>query len=58
MGGELLDVYRRHWPRIGAVIALALGGLTALEGGRLAKTRSPRQTRRPLAKHPPVAAAT
>jgi len=39
MGGGLLDVYRRQWPRVGAVVALALGGLTALAGGRLAKTR-------------------
>jgi hypothetical protein len=39
VGNGLLDVYRRQWPRIGAVLALALGGLTALTGGRLAKTR-------------------
>jgi hypothetical protein len=39
VGDGLLDVYRRQWPRIGAVLALALGGLTALTGGRLAKTR-------------------
>jgi hypothetical protein len=39
MGGGLLNVYRRQWPRIGAVIALALGGLTALAGGRMARTR-------------------
>jgi hypothetical protein len=35
----LLDVYRRQWPRIGAVIALALGGFTALASRRLTKTR-------------------
>jgi hypothetical protein len=40
MGDGLLDVYRRQWPRIGAVIALALGGLIALTGGRLSKTRA------------------
>ena len=39
MGGGLLDVYRRQWPRIGAVIALALGGFTALASRRLTKTR-------------------
>ena len=39
MGDGLLDVYRRQWPRVGAVLALALGGLIALIGGRLARTR-------------------
>ena len=34
-----MDVYRRQWPRIGAVIALALGGFTALASRRLTKTR-------------------
>jgi hypothetical protein len=34
-----LDVYRRQWPRIGAVFALALSGLLALFGGRLPQTR-------------------
>ncbi len=38
MGDGLLDVYRRQWPRIGAVIALALGGLITLASGRLSKT--------------------
>jgi hypothetical protein len=34
-----LDVYRGQWPRIGAVIALALGGLIALTSGRLSKIK-------------------
>jgi hypothetical protein len=39
VGDGLFDVYRRQWPRIGAVIALALGGLITLASGRLSKTR-------------------
>lgn len=39
MGDGLVDVYRRQWPRIGAVIALALGGVIALAGGGLSRTR-------------------
>lgn len=39
MGDGLLDVYRRQWPRIGALFALLLSGLIALAGGRLPKTR-------------------
>lgn len=39
MADGLLDVYRRQWPRIGAVIALALSGVIALTSGRLARTQ-------------------
>lgn len=39
VGDGLLDVYRRQWPRIGPVIALALGGLITLASGRLSRTR-------------------
>jgi hypothetical protein len=39
MGDGLLDVYRRQWPRIGAVVGLAISGLIALSSGRLRPTR-------------------
>lgn len=32
-----LDGYRRQWPRVGGVLAMALGGATALASGRMSK---------------------
>jgi len=33
----LLDRYRRQWPRIGAIIAMLVGGVTAVAGKRLTR---------------------
>lgn len=35
-----LDGYRRQWPRIGGVLAMALGGATALAAGRMSKPQT------------------
>jgi Protein of unknown function with HXXEE motif len=35
-----LDGYRRQWPRIGGVLAMALGGTTALAAGRMSKPQT------------------
>ena len=32
-----LDGYRRQWPRVGGVLAMALGGATALAASRMSK---------------------
>lgn len=37
MSGFSLSAYRAHWPRIGAVLALGIGGATALAGSKLTK---------------------
>jgi hypothetical protein len=37
MSGFSLSAYRTHWPRIGAVLALGIGGATALAGRKLTK---------------------
>jgi hypothetical protein len=35
-----LDGYRRQWPRVGGVLAMALGGITALTAGRMSKPQT------------------
>jgi hypothetical protein len=35
-----LDGYRRQWPRVGGVLAMALGGATALAAGRMSKPQT------------------
>ena len=35
-----LDSYRRQWPRVGGVLAMALGGVTALAAGRMSKPQT------------------
>jgi|GraSoiStandDraft_41_1057321.scaffolds.fasta_scaffold4724829_1 hypothetical protein len=35
-----LDSYRRQWPRVGGVLAMALGGATALAAGRMSKPQT------------------
>ena len=35
-----LDGYRKQWPRIGGVLAMALGGVTALASGRMSKPQT------------------
>ena len=35
-----LDGYRRQWPRIGGVLAMALGGATALAADRMSKPQT------------------
>ena len=35
-----LDGYRRQWPRIGGVLAMTLGGATALASGRMSKPQT------------------
>jgi hypothetical protein len=37
MSGFPLSAYRTHWPRIGAVLALGIGGATALAARKLTK---------------------
>jgi hypothetical protein len=37
MGKISLDGYRRQWPRVGGVLAMALGGATTLAAGRMSK---------------------
>lgn len=34
------DAYRRQWPRAGGVLAMALGGVTALTSGRMSKPQT------------------
>jgi Protein of unknown function with HXXEE motif len=34
-----LDAYRKQWPRVGAVLGMALGGATALASPRMKKTQ-------------------
>jgi len=34
------DGYRRQWPRAGGVLAMAVGGATALAAGRVSKPRA------------------
>ena len=43
MSGRFLDFYRREWPRVGAVLAMALGG------GSLLATRKNQPNLRALA---------
>ena len=31
---SLLDAYRRNWPRVGAVLGMALGGASTLAAGK------------------------
>lgn len=33
----MLATYRAYWPRIGALIAMLVGAVTAMAGGRLTK---------------------
>lgn len=41
MSTNLLDVYRKHWPRIGALLGMVLGGASVLAGrGRLTNLRA------------------
>jgi hypothetical protein len=35
-----LEVYRKQWPRIGGVLAMALGGATALAASRMSKPQT------------------
>jgi len=35
-----LEGYRKQWPRIGGVLAMALGGATALAAGRMSKPQT------------------
>jgi hypothetical protein len=35
-----LDGYRKQWPGIGGVLAMALGGVTALTSGRMSKPQA------------------
>lgn len=35
-----LEGYRRQWPRVGGVLAMALGGATALAAGRMSKPQT------------------
>ena len=37
---SLLDTYRKQWPRVGGVLAMAVGGAVALAAGRSSKTRT------------------
>lgn len=39
MGRISLDGYRRQWPRVGGVLAMAVGGATALTAGKAGKTQ-------------------
>lgn len=34
------DGYRRQWPRVGGVLAMALGGVTALAAGKMSKPQT------------------
>lgn len=40
MGRFSMDAYYRQWPRIGGVLAMTVGGATALLSGKLSKTQS------------------
>ncbi|MEV0624019.1 HXXEE domain-containing protein [Nonomuraea sp. NPDC050404] len=39
MGKFSLETYRKHWPRVGGVLAMALGGAAALAAGKTSNTR-------------------
>ena len=40
MGKFSLDGYRKQWPRVGGVLAMAVGGATALAAKKLSKTQT------------------
>jgi hypothetical protein len=40
MGKLSLDGYRKQWPRVGGVLAMAVGGVTALTAGRMSKVQT------------------
>ena len=39
MGKFSLDEYRKQWPRVGGVLAMAVGGTAALTGGSMSRSR-------------------